>query len=402
MRSVVATDVATTPSLAPSRRIDFTQSVEPPAPDTARVMVIAPGHTFATRDVFDGAVNGLAALGVDVLAFPYHEEIVKHMPLEEPLRELGSENPGAEILLMASNAAMPRAMAFRPNLILFITGYVFPQAPALLLGQYAHTVVFTTEGPYQSETEEFAQLNYRTVFTNERACVERFKAVRREQGHPNPDEVYYLPHSFDPVRHHPRDPDPDYASDVCFVGSPFPERQALFGGVNWDGIALKTFGLWAADPSSEFLDVDRLQSPEGFISNDEAHQWYAGAKIVINHHRSIRYYGRDEHIADGDAESINPRTYELAAAGVFQVCDDSRPELRELFGDSIPTYRQGDSASLERLVRYYLTHPRERAACAAAAYRRVQPHRVQARMQTVLDVCLGDRAVTRKALHASQ
>ncbi|MBV6425162.1 MAG: hypothetical protein NAOJABEB_02976 [Steroidobacteraceae bacterium] len=356
-----------------------------------RVFVVAPGHLHSTRDVYDNAVAGLRALGAEVVGYPYHESIQLFMRLGDYLDESGTEHATDLILQLASDGAFPRVLAFRPHLILFVTGYVFPQAAALLLGQYGKTAVWLTEGPYQTPTEMMCQSAFRTVFTNERLMVERIKGWRAEANHPRPDDVHYLPHCYDPERHYPmaRESLPaEYQSDVCFIGSPFPERQVLFGGVSWDGIDVLWRGVW----SRRELDQP-YAAPDGAVPNAEAHRYYCGTKIAINHHRVIRYYGHDDRIDEGEAESINLRAYELAAAGVFQISDDSRAELAEVFGDSVPTYRQGDAADLERVIRYYLAHPRERERCAAEALERVQAHTAQARMQAVLATCCPDEVV---------
>lgn len=350
-----------------------------------RVFVVAPGHLHSTKDVYDNAVNGLKACGAEVVGYPYHEYIQLFMRLGDHLDALGTEHATDVILQLASDGAFPRVMAFRPNLILFVTGYVFPQAAALLLGQYGKTAVWLTEGPYQTPTEMMCQSGFRTAFTNERRMVARIKGWRAEAGHPRPDDVHYLPHCYDPERHRPIPREmiaPEYHSDVCFIGSPFPERQVLFGGVNWDGIDVRWRGVW----SSRKLD-QLYMPPDGAVANDEAHLFYAGTTIAINHHRVIRYYGHDDEISDGEAESINLRAYELAAAGVFQISDDSRPELAEVFGDSIPTYRQGDAADLERVIRYYLAHPDERRRHAEDALAIVGQHTAEARMRFVLETC---------------
>ena len=68
------------------------------------------------------------------------------------------------------------------------------------------------------------------------------------------------------------------------------------------------------------------------------------------------------------AESLNPRAVELAACGVFTL-SDYRAEVKEVFGDLIPTY--GSPKELEELVRYYLAHDEERQALAAQLPARV-------------------------------
>ncbi len=380
---------------APSRLLylDHAEEEVPQRRGTApRVFVVYPGHRFSTRDVADGVVNGLRAAGAEVYAFHYHEYIDALLPLEEQWIAAGlpAEQATARVLDLASYAAFPRMLAFHPDLVLWVTGYVFPMAGAVLVGQYTRTALLCTESPYQWETESRLATGFNWVFTNERTCVARFREVRERYHHPHPERVAYLPHGFDPERHRPlrREDVPEkYHSDVCFVGSPFPERQTLLRGVDWTGIDFRARGVFVEAPiAEEVLDPER-----GFVDNDEAHRYYAGARIVINHHRRVRYYGLDETIAVGEAESLNPRVYELAAAGVFQVCDDSRRELGELFGESIPTYRHDSSADLERVLRYWLARPEERAELAAEARRRVQPHTLAARMGVLLGQVLGGR-----------
>lgn len=346
-----------------------------------RVMVVAPGPLFSTFDVWEAAVSGLRAAGAEVLPVAYHDDLRLVGAIED--RVQGDANQAFHSLTVyASHRTMALAMAWRPEAVVCISGTVFPPPVAALLGQYTRTAVVLTESPYQIDQELAIQSCYRTAFTNERRMVPRIIEQRYQDGHSHPESVYYLQHMFDPARHYPREPEPEYASDVCFIGSPFPERQALLNGVNWSGIDVRAFGVFDDLAAVEQRDD---HEPLTVKANTEAHRWYAGAKIVINHHRTIRYYGREQQIDAGEAESLNPRVYELAAARVFQVCDDSRPELATMFGDSIPTYRADDSADLERVIRYYLAHPRERERLAAEAYRRVQAHSAENRMRFVLD-----------------
>lgn len=361
---------------------------EIPETTTPRVMVVAPGPHYSTKDVYDGAVAGLHAIGtVDVLGLDYHFDLGVAAKIEGEL-DADEVDKFGSLTAYASHRTVAMAMAFRPDLILFISGTIFPPAVAAMLGQYTQTAVWLTESPYQDEGEYAIQSFYRHAFTNERLMVGRIRAKRIEDGHPSPDTVHYLPHAFDPMRHYPREIVPSaYRSDVCFIGSPFPERQALLNGVDWTGIDFRAKGVFG----SQAIEDTMTLLPDN-VPNEETQLYYAGAAININHHRLIRYYGREGEIDAGEAESLNPRVYELAAGRCFQICDDSRPELAELFGDSIPTYSHRDPADLERVIRYYLAHPAERERCAREAFERVQRHTVEARMRFVLDTCLANQA----------
>lgn len=371
--------------------VRFEPSIDTPAdwtraPAELRVMCVAPGPLFSTFDVWENAVDGLRELGVDVYPMDYHRDLSYAASIERRILAEGDqlgERSLRELTLYASHRTVAHAMAVCPHLMLFISGTIFPPPVAGLLGQHFRTALIATESPYQTVQEEYTQAFYRTAFTNERTYVERLRALRREHDHHFPDAVHYLAHAYSPARHCPRPADPTLASDVCFIGSPFPERQALFDGVNWEGIQRRLIGVYA-----EMSQDDTMTAPSEGVPNAEAQSFYASAAINISHHRRIRYYGLTESIRADEAESLNPRVYELAAAGAFQICDDSRPELGELFGDSIPTYRWGDSADLERVIRYWLARPTERAQLAAQARERVAPHTVAARMRAVLDHCL--------------
>src|SRR4030065_2583401 len=95
------------------------------------------------------------------------------------------------------------------------------------------------------------------------------------------------------------------------------------------------------------------------VDNAELIKYYCGTKIALNHHRTI--VGKDsrgEELHIDQAYSLGPRAYEIAACGAFQLCDDTRPELQEVFGDSVATYRDG--GDLRDKIAYYLSHDDER------------------------------------------
>jgi spore maturation protein CgeB len=167
--------------------------------------------------------------------------------------------------------------------------------------------------------------------------------------------------------HRPVAPDPDEDCDVLFVGTGWPERQALFEAVDWTGIRLQLRGLFPGVSDASPLALFYTQ---GCIANAELPAAYAACRIALNPYRQ-----------DGGAESMNPRAYELAACGTFQL-SDARAESMELFGDSVPTYR--DAADLERLIRYYLAHPDQAADCARRARQAVEGQTFDRRVADVM------------------
>ena len=117
------------------------------------------------------------------------------------------------------------------------------------------------------------------------------------------------------------------AHDVVFVGTGFRERVELLAAVDWSGIDLGLYGSW-----------DRRQMPHrlrpyvraNVIPNAHAAWLYRQSKIGLNLYRRPPEGTR--------AESMNPRAYELAACGVFQI-SDRRAEGVETLSYSVPTFR---------------------------------------------------------------
>jgi spore maturation protein CgeB len=77
---------------------------------------------------------------------------------------------------------------------------------------------------------------------------------------------------------------------------------------------------------------------------------------------------------------MNPRAYELAACGVFQI-SDYRAEIPEVFGDAVPTFAPGE---LENILRAYLNDSPARRYAARQARQRILPHTFAARAAQVL------------------
>ena len=108
----------------------------------------------------------------------------------------------------------------------------------------------------------------------------------------------------------------------------------------------------------------------GCIDNDLVPDFYASAKIVINHYR--------EHAG---AESMNPRTLELAACETFQL-STYRQEIGEVFGASVPIYRT--PGELEKLIRSYLADSSSRRRLAGLSRERARAYTFDARARELM------------------
>lgn len=327
-----------------------------------RILVVHSGHGFSTKDVGDGLVAGLRANGVEVFEYPLWRTLETAELLIAAAKELGIAPEGGypDPLHIGTMGIPGYAMAKRVDLVIFIHGMHIPESipVALQRGGYK-TALVCTESPYETTTWEAAAAQYYdTVFTCDRAAQPLFVLNR-------PDRVHYLPHAWRPGVHQPDGERAD-PCDVFFIGTRYPERDALLNGVDWTGL----------DFRDQTLDYARqgLVAVAGQITeNAIVAQHYRSAAISLNMHRTSTMIHAAEagHIAPGAAESLNPRAYEVPACGGFLISDE-RAELDDVFQGSVPTYH--DSASLERLIRYYLAHPDERRALATQQYLAVQPH----------------------------
>jgi spore maturation protein CgeB len=175
----------------------------------------------------------------------------------------------------------------------------------------------------------------------------------------------------DPTFHAPRtlteQEQQRYACDVSFVGTLLPHN--LYSERVEALAALKAFnlGIWSVH------DVPNELRPflRGKALGDEMMRVLSASSITVNPHGDFMRYGG------------NMRLFEAAAMNVFQLVDD-RPGVREWFdvGQHLVIYRDNDD--LQKKVTYYLAHPDERQAIAAAAREHVLAHHTYGHRVTAL------------------
>lgn len=350
------------------------------------ILVIHPGDSFSTADLYDGLVGGLRTngatvhearldMGLDVTA------LFAHVATAYGLTPAWARDAFA----LAAARIIAQAAWICPDAAVIVTGLkLHASVPLTLRRMGIPTVLVCTESPYSAQEIAIAPL-YDAICTHERVALTAFG------DHPR---VYYLPHAYDPARHALGPSDPACQTDVFFCGTAFPERRALLEGVDWSDITHTISGSLWQQPSDEpptlaAVQEGRIDPFAGIIANADVARWYRSAAISLNHHRTTTEYGSGAHIAPGSAESLGPRAYEIPACGGFMLCDDSRPEIWEVFGDSAATYRAGDSADLTRQIRYWLTHPIERADVARRQHAAVRPHSWHARAAQLLTILHG-------------
>ncbi len=123
------------------------------------------------------------------------------------------------------------------------------------------------------------------------------------------------------------------------------------------------FKLWGVDWAARELSPLVVGGEHRFDS-EEFMKIVAGTKINLNLHSSTTHEG-----IDPEVDAINPRVFEIAAAGGFQVCDPCAGLERHFdFETELPVYRT--LKELRERIDYFLAHPQERAAFAERAQKR--------------------------------
>ncbi|HKC98917.1 MAG TPA: glycosyltransferase, partial [Methylomirabilota bacterium] len=320
------------------------------------MLVVGAGASYSTKDVEDGFIDAFRVAGIDVFYYSLEARLgLARRWLQWLWRARGArpeQRPGwPETIYRGSVEALEMALRFEVDWVLAVSGmYFHPDALVLMRRAGLRTAVVFTESPYEDEKQARVAELADMVWTNERTSVEPLRRANRR--------IRYLRHAYAPARHRAEASADGYddgapSHDVVFVGTGFEERCILLEAVDWGGVDLGLYGEWPLLGSRSKL---RQFLRGGPVANGTAAALYRRARIGLNLHRSSRTFGRRVEHVQG-AESMNPRSYELAACGVFQIAD-RRAELDETLGAAVPTFES--PRELEELVRHYLAQPTQR------------------------------------------
>ncbi|MFQ5329558.1 MAG: glycosyltransferase, partial [Thermodesulfobacteriota bacterium] len=192
------------------------------------------------------------------------------------------------------------------------------------------------------------------------------------------ENVHYLPLAADPDIHKPltvsEDEEGEYGSDISFVGAGYYNRKRLFLKVIDCDLKIWGDGWEGAAPL-----YSRIARQGARISTEESVKVFNASRININLHSSQRHEG-----VSPDGDFVNPRTFELAACGAFQLVD-YRAHLPRFFEEGREVICFRDSEDLRKKIDYYLDHPDERETIARRGRERVlRDHTYGARMAEMM------------------
>lgn len=213
---------------------------------------------------------------------------------------------------------------------------------------------------------------YDFVFTIQKGeCIEKIKAA-------GAGEVHYLPTACDPFFHAPlqlsQEDKERWGSPISFVGAGYHNRVQTFAS-----LANYPFKIWGSEwPNGK--PFDRLVQEESRrIKPEEYIKIFNATDVNLNLHSSSERDG-----VDPSGDFVNPRTFELAASGSFQLCDNRQllPELLEV-GKEVITFSSREEM-IEKME-YYLARPEERKqVCDRARARVLKDHSYDRRMEQML------------------
>jgi spore maturation protein CgeB len=190
--------------------------------------------------------------------------------------------------------------------------------------------------------------------------------------------VHYLPMAADPEEHKLLELSDDerkrFGSDVSHVGAGYPNRRASFQRLlGYD------FKLWGSEWENPGPLGSVLQEQGRRLETDEVVKVFNASRINVNLHSSMKPEG-----VPVNGDFVNPRTFELASAGAFQLVD-SRSLLGDLFDEGSEVVVFASIDELCQKIDYYLQHPEEAETIADASRSRVlKDHTYEHRMNDAI------------------
>jgi spore maturation protein CgeB len=167
-----------------------------------------------------------------------------------------------------------------------------------------------------------------------------------------------------------------YGSELSFVGAGYYNRVQSFRRLlNYD------FKIWGNDWPADSPVFSRVQENARRVETDEIVKIFSASKINLNLHSSPTHSG-----ADPFGDFVNPRTFEIASCGAFQLVD-KRQYLPEVFDTSDEMAVFQSVGELPHKIDYFLSHSEERTQIAQRARERVlREHTYEHRMKELIEV----------------
>lgn len=282
---------------------------------------------------------------------------------KKKLDEMGFHGGRQKYLQSVRNRFHRLLRDFRPDMVLFVNTPkdILTPEDVKEIGQAVPTICWFVDGLAEN-TEENKEVRayfscFRRIYVFEHADV----AYLQKQN----IEATYLPVGYNDAF---ADVPPEEKSiDILFIGSPFYPRREILEQVakaaSQNQWKLKIFGPFydGKYPWKKFLFKKKFPHLYSYLENrrvssEEAAALYAKSKICLNIH-------------DPKHKSPNPRTFEILAAGSFELTD-----TRDYWGGLTPGQDIVGYGNMEELIenlKRYLTDDAAREKIAACGKTRV-------------------------------
>ena len=325
-----------------------------------KILFATPGH-LKTVPMGKFCADAMSALGHELLVFDYRATVMDK--LRDKLADFSRPRTEEK---SATNARLRKAIDhFKPDLFLTLFGFdISIESLDYLRNLGIPSACWWINDPFQLPRSLKKSAHYDYLFSNSAGCLDQY----REAG---TRHAFFLPTACDPSVHRPVAARPEYACDVCFAGDWSPLRERIIEKLV-DHFDVKIFGPWRKKISPESRLHQHLK--DGFFTPEEMAGMFCSAKVVLNIHT---WYGNFDH-------GVNPRLFEAAGCGAFQVVD-WKQEIPLLFdGETeIRCYRNEDE--LIEVIRQAIADDGLRRRVAHAAHLRAhRDHTYQNRMATLL------------------
>lgn len=284
-----------------------------------------------------------------------------------------------------SEAVIARCEAFKPDLVFALAqAPLTPECLQRLRGSGIPTAFWFVEDFRLMRYWQKIAGSYDYFFTIQR---DGFFEELAKAGIKN---YCYLPLAADPYVHKKIEMTDEekkyYGSDVSFVGAGYYNRRHLF-----KGLLDHAFKIWGTGWEMNSALAKCVQRSGERVDTDETVLIFNASKININLHSSTYHRGINPF-----GDFLNPRTFEIAACGGFQLAD-RRSEMKDLFkeGEEIIVFEGLED--LRKKIDHYLENTEERNRVAEKGRERVlREHTYENRMKDMLDF-LADRGFQPRA-----
>ena len=341
-----------------------------------RILVVLPFYG-GSLPVGRFAVEGLKEAGclVDIFEAP------SFFPAYTALKELRVSSNSLDalqnsFLQFVSQAVLSKVEAFAPDLVLCLA-----QAPLsrLALRQLRKQGIPTA----MWFVEDFRLFTYWRAFA---PYYDIFAVIQKEPftselAAIGQNNVLYLPLAALPSFHRPLELEAQeqksFGSVLSFLGAGYPNRRKAF--LQLRGLPNLGLKIWGTEWEGEAALAPLVQRQGARISSEDAVRIFNATDININLHSSIH---AEKLVSAGDF--VNPRTFEVAACGAFQLVDQREllPEL--FFADEMAVFTSMEE--LREKIFYFSSRPGERQQFAERAKERVlKEHTYALRMRQLLD-----------------